>query len=277
MNANVIVDAIVAKSAVKEGPGDYRQDGLLYCGRCHTPKQYRLKIGDHVRVVGCMCSCQTMEYMALREAEQNQQERLRVRQLRAECVQDHQLENCVFASAEESVNILRCQYYVEHWEKMQDQNLGLLFWGEVGGGKTYAAACIANALLDRGVPVMVTSLPKIINSGWDKGKIISQLHRYPLMVLDDLGVERNSEYSLETVYTVLDERRKAQKPLIITTNLTLKEMHAPMDRAHDRIYSRVFEMCVPVYFPPQNYRAQTADAKMNLLKDMLDKESEVDT
>jgi DNA replication protein DnaC len=212
-----------------------------------------------------------------KQADKEAQERIRLSHLRAECVQDRQLANCVFASAEESVNILRCQYYVEHWEKMQNQNLGLLFWGEVGGGKTYAAACIANALLDRGVPVMVTSLPKIINSGWDKGEIISQLHRYPLMVLDDLGVERNSEYSLETVYTVLDERRKAQKPLIITTNLTLKEMRAPMDRAHDRIYSRVFEMCVPIHFPPQNYRAQTAAAKMGQLNRGLRKELDVDT
>lgn len=256
---------------------DYYQDGLRYCGQCRTPRQCSVMVGGQPRIVTCLCACRLKQYEMRKQADKEAQERIRLRQLRAECVQDRQLANCVFASAEDSVNILRCQHYVELWEKMQNQNLGLLFWGEVGGGKTYAAACIANALLDRGVPVMVTSLPRIINSGWDKAEIISQLHRYPLMVLDDLGVERNSEYSLETVYTVLDERRKAQKPLIITTNLTLKEMRAPIDRAHDRIYSRIFEMCVPIHFPPQNYRAQTAASKIRLLEGVLSKESDVNT
>ena len=230
-------------------------------------------VGNQPRIVACLCACRLKQYEMREQAGKEAKEHFRLRRLRAECVQDHHLANCVFASAEKSANILRCQYYVEHWETMKSQNIGLLLWGEVGGGKTYAAACIANALLDRGVPVMVTSLPKIINSGWDKGEIISQLHHYPLMVLDDLGVERNSEYGLETVYTVLDERRKAQKPIIITTNLTIKEMRALMDRAHNRIYSRVLEMCVPVYFSSQNYRAQTAAAKISLLKEVLRKES----
>lgn len=269
MNANAIVAAIASKSAAKEEPGDYLQDGLLYCGHCRTPKQCRLKIGDQARIVGCMCACQTREYEALRAAERDREERLRLRKLRAECVQDRQLELCVFEAAQDSRNIRWCREYVEQWPEMLKVNEGLLFYGDTGSGKTFAAACIANALLAKGVPVMVTSLPRIINAGWDKSEIIANLHRYPLMVLDDLGAERDSEYALETVYTVIDERYKSGKPMIVTTNLSLQELKNPKNMAYQRIYSRVLQMCVPVYFEPQGYRKAEAADKLRLAREIF--------
>lgn len=269
MNTSVIVDAIAAKSAAKEEPGDYRKDGLLYCGHCRTPKQCRLKIGEQTRVVGCMCACQTRQYEAEREAERDRKERLRLRRLRAECIQDRKLDACRFESADDSENIRRCRSYVNHWTEMRSSNAGLIFYGDTGGGKTFAAACIANALIDQGVPVMVTSLPRIINAGWDKGEIIAGLHKYPLLLLDDLGAERDSEYALETVYTVIDERYKAGKPLIVTTNLSLRELKEPKSMTHQRIYSRVLEMCVPVYFPPKGYRKSAAADKMALAREIF--------
>ena len=90
-----------------------------------------------------------------------------------------------------------------------------------------------------------------------------------MMVLDDLGVERNSGYSLETVYTVIDERKKSGKPLIVTTNLTLQEIKEPRSMEYRRIYSRVLEMCVPVYFPGQSYRKREAARKMGLVREIF--------
>lgn len=266
MNTNAIVASIAARSAAKEEPGDYRQDGLLYCGHCRTPKQCRLKIGEQTRVVGCMCACQNRQYEAEQAAEKDRKERIRLRRLRAECVQDRKLDACRFEAADDNENIRRCRAYVERWVEVKASNAGLLFYGDTGGGKTFAAACIANALIDRGIPVMVTSLPRIINAGWDKGEIIAGLHRYPLLMLDDLGVERDSEYAMEIVYTVIDERYKAGKPLIVTTNLSLQELKAPKSMAHQRIYSRVLEMCVPVFFPPKSYRKSAAADKLALAR-----------
>lgn len=269
MNMNQIIGAIAARSTAKEEPGDYRKDGLLYCGHCRTPKECRLKIGDGSRVVGCMCACQNRQYEAEQAAERDRKERIRLRRLRSECIQDRKLDACRFDAADDSENIGRCRAYVDHWPEMRASNAGLLFYGDTGGGKTFAAACIANALIDQGVPVMVTSLPRIINAGWDKGEIIASLHRYPLLMLDDLGVERESEYAMETVYTVIDERYKAGKPLIVTTNLSLQELKAPKDMAHQRIYSRVLEMCVPVYFPPQSYRKDAMADKLALAREIF--------
>jgi len=51
---------------------------------------------------------------------------------------------------------------VEKWPEMRDKNVGMLFYGDVGTGKSFYACCIANALLDKGVSVLVTSSPKIL-------------------------------------------------------------------------------------------------------------------
>ena len=48
--------------------------------------------------------------------------------------------------------------YVEQWQTMRAENLGLLLWGGVGTGKSFLAGCIANALMEQEVPVRMTNL-----------------------------------------------------------------------------------------------------------------------
>ena len=65
---------------------------------------------------------------------------------------------------------------------------------------------------------------------------------HPLLIIDDLGIERNSEFALEQVYNVIDSRYCKMLPLIVTTNLGLNEMKSTdLDTAHQRIYSRILE------------------------------------
>ena len=52
--------------------------------------------------------------------------------------------------------------YAEHWEEMQAENIGCLFWGNVGNGKSYLAGCIANALMEKEVPVYMTNFAVIL-------------------------------------------------------------------------------------------------------------------
>ena len=92
-------------------------------------------------------------------------------------------------------NSIISRKYVENWEQMKESNTGLLFLGAVGAGKSFFACCIANALLEKCVPVCVTNFPKLIkqasnfNTGTD---IIEELQRCDLLVIDDIGVERES-------------------------------------------------------------------------------------
>ena len=152
--------------------------------------------------------------------------------------------------------------------------LGLLLWGDVGTGKSFFAGCVANALLDKGVPVLMTNFAKILNSltgiyPQDRNEFINSLNQYSLLIIDDLGVERNSEFALEQVFHVIDSRYRSMKPMIITTNLTLEELKHPEDLAHSRIYDRILERCVPLKINNQNIRELNAVANMSEARKLL--------
>ena len=119
-------------------------------------------------------------------------------------------------------------FYAAHWEEMKAENIGYLLWGKVGTGKSYFAGCIANALMEREISVCMTNFALILNdlaaSYKGRNEYIDRLCRFPLLILDDFGMERGTEYGLEQVYNVVDSRYRSRKPLIVTTNLTLEEL-----------------------------------------------------
>ena len=164
-------------------------------------------------------------------------------------------------------------FYAEHWETMREENIGYLLWGKVGTGKSYFAGCIANALMEQEVPVRMTNFSAILNdltaSFEGRNEYIERLCRFSLLIIDDFGMERGTEYGLEQVYNVIDSRYRSGKPLIVTTNLTLDSLQNPQDTAHARIYDRLLEMCAPILFTGENFRKQTATEKLDRLKGML--------
>ncbi len=156
---------------------------------------------------------------------------------------------------------------------MQKKNTGLLIWGGVGTGKSFFAGCIANALMEREVPVCMTNFARILNelnnSFSGRNEVVERLCRYPLLIIDDFGMERDTNYALEQVYNIIDSRYRSKRPLIITTNLTLDEIRHPQDVAHARIYDRVLEMCVPVSCFGTSIRKDIAQEKLNNLKSLI--------
>lgn len=270
MNVDALIDSIAKKAEPVRDLVDYEKDGLLYCGHCNTPKQCRIPIGGVARLVGCQCACAAREYEAEKKARADREKRLRIETLRADGIRDKSLTACRFGTATMSDEIVKCKRYADAWDDMRRENNGLLLWGNTGNGKTFAAACIANELIDRGIPAMITSFPRILNAGYDKQEIIEQVRYYPLLVIDDLGVERSSEYAMETVYTVIDERYKSKKPLIVTTNLTLDELCRPKNMDYQRIYDRVIEMCTPLVFKGDNLRREKANKRLRYVKSVLE-------
>ena len=148
-----------------------------------------------------------------------------------------------------------------------------LLWGKVGTGKSYFAGCIANALMEQEVAVRMTNFSAILNdltaSFEGRNEYIERLCRFSLLIIDDFGMERGTEYGLEQVYNVIDSRYRSRKPLIVTTNLTLDSLQNPLDTAHARIYDRLLEMCAPILFTGENFRRETAQAKLNRLKELM--------
>lgn len=264
------IERLAKKCAAVQEEGDYRRNGLLYCGKCHTPKECRFNYGGALRIMGCVCECRNKLYEAEREHDRQEEERLKVDSLRLTGIADKGLRNCRFENANSSDLIEKCRRYAERWGNVCSENMGMLLWGDTGGGKTFAAACIANAVIDMGHPVMITSFPRILSAGFDeREELLRKIRKFSLLVLDDLGAERETEAALETVYAVIDERYKSGKPLIVTTNLPLKEIQDPKDMTHRRIYDRVLEMCTPVLVQKAEYRKNEASRKMRMAKEIF--------
>ena len=157
---------------------------------------------------------------------------------------------------------------------MLEKNQGLLFYGGVGTGKTFAAACIANRLLELRVPVVMTSFVKLLDTmkGFqtDDQAMIAKLNRAKLLIIDDLGAERSTDTALEKVYNIVDSRYRAKRPVILTTNLSLDEMKDTLDIRYTRIYDRIFEMCYPMQFKGQSWRKAEAAHRFDEMKKLLE-------
>ena len=249
--------------------------GLLICGQCHTKKQKKISFLGEERIVGCLCRCAAEKLEKEREEYRIKEELLNIQKMKSAGLQDKAFYNYTFERCDASQeNAIYAKRYVEHFSEMAQTGQGLLFWGNVGTVKTFLAGCIANALLEKKIPVLMTSFPKILNAlgglySAERNEYLASLNRYTLLVIDDMGIERDTQYTLETVYTVIDERYKSGKPFIITTNIQLDILGNPQDLEHARIYDRIMERCMPVFFGGKNYRSELGQGNRDTAKKIL--------
>lgn len=271
-----VVAAVEQKAAANAtaAPGDYEKDGLLYCGKCHTPKQHRGEFLGIVKIVPCICKCRAAELQA--EERQKEQEKLqeRIKRQRKAGFLESDMQHWTF-SADDGADprIMRAaKKYVDNFAQFKEQGKGLLLYGGVGTGKTFAAACIVNALIDTGKLCLMTNFARVLNTLWsieEKQAYIDSFNKFDLLVLDDLGTERRSEYAQEQVFNVIDSRYRAKLPLIITTNLSIEEIKKPDSVGNSRIYDRVLEMCHPVEVNGHSRRRKKVAADFKGMNELL--------
>ena len=255
MNVATTIEGIekAAAESIKAEQGDYYgEDGLLMCGKCHTKKQTRVNILGRERTPYCLCKCEVLK----REREEAERRRVEfekhVQLLRRSAFPESNMQDWTFANDDQSNEKIStvARNYVENFGKMREGGKGLLLFGKVGTGKTYAAACVANALIDQGYPVLMTNFSRIADTvqGLFGGRqeYFDRLNGFPLLILDDLKAERNTEYMQEIVYKVIDGRYRAGLPIIVTSNLTSDELKHPADVTNQRIFSRLLEMTIPI-------------------------------
>lgn len=309
-DSEIFVDLLEkqAEISIKSNEGDYVLDGLLHCGKCKTPKQTRVEVFGKVRTPMCLCKCEAARV----ERENRERDRLelelefdkaryriedkvellswlnwqpykispkliaaRTELMREICFAEDDMRTWTFANDDgTNDNIMKAmRAYVDNFDVMKEQGKGLILFGTVGTGKTYAAAAIANALIDKGVPVYMTNFARIANtvSGLFEGKqeYFDSLNRFPLLVIDDLAAERKTEYMSEIVFNVIDSRYRSGLPLIVTTNLTAEELKHPSELGYKRTFSRLLEMCLPVKVEGVDKRIEKLKADIQPMKDLL--------
>lgn len=263
------------------------ENGIWHCGKCGKPKQKRIDTELFHKTVWCLCDCEAKKLADEKRRQEYEEEMRRVQRLKDASMMDDKYRKASFSSymvREENKKAFQtARAYVRDFQTMikdghpktGEKNIGLVFYGKVGTGKSYTAACIANALMEMKVSVIMTSFVKIlqdIQSREDEANYISVLNGCKLLIIDDLGAERNTDYALEKVYNVIDSRARADKPMILTTNLSFDEMMRNPDIRYRRIYDRIFETCIPVEMPGNSFRIMRAAQRQKQLEHYYDSE-----
>ena len=225
-------------------------DGLMRCSVCNAPTEHLIKHpfdGTMIKVK-CICLCKERELEANKERER-QEEKERKRRV---CFAQTNMMSWNFDNDDRRNEKLSnaMQRYVDNFDEFKKQGKGLLLYGTVGTGKTYYACCIANGLIDKDYDVLVTSFRELTNKlqgMWEgKQEYIDSLNKYKLIVIDDLGAERSTDYMQEQIFNIVDARYRSGLPFIVTTNLAMEDIKKPQEIAYQRIYDRVLERCFPV-------------------------------
>lgn len=273
-----VIDSIEAKASsfIRREDEDYIDgEGLLMCGKCNTRKQCVVEVFGKKRMPYCLCKC-AQEKAEAEKAELERQKRMeRINELRNMGFPDVEMKNWTFINDDQANADVSeiARRYVANFPKMLEKGKGLLFHGNVGSGKTYIAACIANALIDKGYPCLVTNFPRLINtiSGMYEGKqqYIDGLNKFDLLVIDDLAAERDTEYMNETVQNIIDNRYRCGKPMIVTTNLSIEEIKHPSDIKKQRTYSRLTEMCFYVQLISKDRRKTRYNSDFKEFRELL--------
>lgn len=159
--------------------------------------------------------------------------------------------------------------YAAEFEKHKKDGLGLIFVGSYGTGKTHLAAAICHELIKQNYqPIfgtMITLLEKIKATYGDEyakeneEQVIDKYTRCDLLVIDDLGKERPTEWAIEKLYYIINTRYERNLPIVITTNYSIEKLINRLTvkdnvETAEAIVSRLYEMCVGIQMEWEDFR-----------------------
>lgn len=146
-------------------------------------------------------------------------------------------------------------------DDFSEDSKGIRLVGSYGCGKTHLTAAIIHRLAEQGIGgvfVVVPELLRAIRKGYnstneDSDKLLALTEDAPLLVLDDLGAEKPSEWVREQLYVIINRRYENMLPTIVTTNCSTQEL---VDRVGQRTVSRLIEMTTPYKINAKDYRVK---------------------
>ena len=231
----------------------------VLCPVCHedkTPQERRL--GSRVFAVAPECACDR----AARERDRAEQERRDQdeayrRRLEASGL-PRRYQRATFdgfsAAPGTEKALAAAREFAETFAREAED--GLLVRGPTGAGKTHLAAAVAMTLLRRGFSVSFWNVPLLLDAlrpGGDKpdAEIMARARRVDLLILDDLGTEKATEWAQERLYVLTEYRYEDARPLIVTTNASLRELQELLS---PKTVSRLAEMTRGVTLDAPDYR-----------------------
>lgn len=215
-------------------------------------------------LVGVPCKCQR-DYISGRTKQEKSDERRRTIKENAEkCFISNVLRKDTFSVYKENKFIKAAKKYAKQWAEMKKQGKGLILCGQAGAGKSVAAVCLANELLDREVSVLFKVQQEII---YEFQRDISQRKSYldslvycGLLIIDDLNLSLiSTDSSKEILFYIINERIITGKPIIVTTNHRSSAFLDAEMNSDKRIFERLGNACYIVEDNKHNYRRNRND------------------
>lgn len=254
-----VIEINAAKNRPEEGC--YMKEGLWYCGKCKTPKQYKASNGK-VYPVSCQCESEKKE-TEKRKAQKQAADKRRKAVFGGE---KNNRVNFTFETDDGrspfATKALRS--YCNNFEKYRKNGEGVLLYSDKNSsGKTFLACAVANALIDLGYSIRVTNFSDLHDELQNysafkyssKIDFLQKLRCYDLIIIDDLGAE-GRESPISTQYRIINDLTENCVPLIFTTNYTLREMNETTDRDKKRVFERVFGSCALLNVDPPDGKSR---------------------
>jgi DNA replication protein DnaC len=168
--------------------------------------------------------------------------------------------------------------------RMMD-SFGAFIHGPAGSGKTHLMKCFLNDVIDFKVEnferyKLNLEQQAAINFGWinlsswlqprrtDNTSVEYSITRNDILFIDDLGVSNRTEWTIDQVYQLLNFRLESKKQTFITSNLTLDQIATNF---HERIASRIKEMCIPVQLKGEDRRTKKIVENLKTVKERIEK------
>lgn len=244
------------------------------CGRVVPPLE--IEILGRKRVVQPRCKCEIDRHMgSVKKAQEYEIKRQieqkfnisNLGQRFAECT----FETFQFRPGTEKMS-KNARAYVDHFDNMDSE--GLLIWGVPGNGKSHVAAAIAHAIKAREKTVVFQTVPELlerIRSTFNskqkstEKEIMDALLHCDLLILDDIGSEKISDWVLDVMFRIVDGRYRQKRPIIYTTNLNPKELENQLNK---RIYDRMVETSIIIENEGTSYRRVIAQKRFEHMRDV---------
>ena len=257
---------------------EYIKDNIIYCKKCNTPRMCEGLFG---RMVRCICKCQAEERDKQEELERQKEKQRIVDKIKQASLLGEKYKNVSFENTDTSNDDFykiysRCKKYCEIADVVLEKGIGIYLFGNKGTGKSRLTACMANELMNNYYTVLYTNfseISKYIRGTFNKFgdteyDFLERLTSIDFLFIDDFGTElvtKNNQdlWLQEKVFEVVNKRYNNNKPIIFTSNYSLRQLIEERGIA-DKTIDRINEMCTILKLNGDSYRRKVKDEREDL-------------
>lgn len=267
---NIFQEASDKAKKLNDGIKTYKDaSGAYRCRKCgeivknikYFKSPAMLKVYPHGMEVWCICKCREEERRSIKAEIAMLERQAEMPRYRAGCFKSPIMAEMTFErddSPNSEAGKLSRRWVAHYAKNVISGNIKWLFmYGGYGTGKSFYAACIANAMIERGYDVRMGTAADFeaeLSAAQDKAAAYKKLAAYDVLILDDFAAERKSDYMFEVITNIVNDRYNARKAMIFTTNMSTAETGNPKDNRLRRIMSRVWEMGYPIELSGEDRR-----------------------